>query len=196
MGYDEPHGIVMAAGTSKCVQADYILRADQITFYQKDNLVHAIAMSACCSHSRKCVYFAEHVELTGDMKMWRSSASSVAGLPMIPPLPPELLCCVKPCYYDHEKGGVFSRVTYWRSGKDPFWQLKSHDVKVDDIRHKSHLQRCRDGNEWRTRILYALFCAPAPDADAQSGFLIPEYCFSGALGTMIRVPYYWRVSTG
>jgi lipopolysaccharide assembly outer membrane protein LptD (OstA) len=67
MGYDEPHGIVIAEGNVEVVQADYILRADKITFYQNDNLVRADGNVSMLQPAGD-VYFADHIELTGDMK--------------------------------------------------------------------------------------------------------------------------------
>jgi LPS-assembly protein len=190
MGYDEPHGIVMAQGNVEVVQADYILRADQITFYQKDNLMHADGNVSMLQPSGD-VYFAEHVELTGDMKSGIIHKFS-GRLADDSTIAAQTAVRVNPAVTTMKKA-VYSPCNLC-SGKDPFWQLKSHDVKVDNIREKVIYNDAVMEMSGVPVFYTPYFAHPTPDADAQSGFLIPEYSLSSTLGTMIKVPYYWRIS--
>lgn len=190
MGYDQNQHIVVAEGNVEVVQGDYVLRADQITLYQNDDLVRADGNVSVLQPTGD-VYFADHVELTGDMKSGvvnhfrgRLSDDSV--------LAANQAVRVNPAVTKMERA-VYSPCKICE-GEDPFWQVKARKVKVDNI---DETVSYRDATlEFAgVPVLYTpYFSHPTPDAGAKSGFLIPEYSQSSNLGTMVRVPYYWRIA--
>ena len=66
-GYDRDYGIVVAIGNVEVVQGPYVLRADKLTYFQQRNLVTASGNVSMLQPTGD-VYFADHVELTDDMK--------------------------------------------------------------------------------------------------------------------------------
>lgn len=190
MGYDQNRHIVVAEGNVEVVQGDYILRADQLTFYQDDNLVRAEGHVSVLQPGGD-VYFADHVELTGDMKsgVVRSFKARLADDSVFAA---NQAVRVDPAT-TKMKRAVYSPCKICE-GTDPFWQVKARKVKVDNI-DETITYRDATLEFAGVPVLYTpYFSHPTPNADAKSGFLVPEYSQSSNLGTMVRVPYYWRVA--
>ncbi len=190
MGYDQDKRIVVAEGNVEVVQGDYIVRADQLTYYQNDNLVRADGNVSVLQPTGD-VYFADHVELTGDMKsgvVQRFSArladNSVVAANEAVRVNPAVTKMTK---------AVYSPCDLCEN-EDPFWQLKASKVKVDNI-DETVTYRDATLEMGGVPVFYTpYFSHPTPDAGPKNGFLVPEYSQSSNLGTMVRVPYYWRLS--
>lgn len=190
MGYDQNSKIVVAEGNVEVVQGDYVLRADQMTFYQTENLVRADGNVSVLQPTGD-VYFAEHVELTGDMKSGvvnnfkaRLSDDSVFAANQAVRVNPALTTMDR---------AVYSPCKLCE-GEDPFWQVKASKVEVDNIEETVTYDDATLEFAGVPVLYTPYFSHPTPDADAKSGFLIPEYSQSSNLGTMVRVPYYWRLA--
>lgn len=190
MGYDQENQIVVAEGMVEVVQGDYVLRADQLTYYQKLGFVRADGNVSVLQPSGD-VYFADNVELTGDMKAGvvnnfraRLSDDSVFAANEAQRVNPAVTTMKK---------AVYSPCKLCE-GKDPFWQMKASDVKVDNAEERVSYENAtlEFGG---VPVLYSpYFSHPTPDAGPKNGILIPEYSQNTLLGTTVKIPYYWRLA--
>jgi LPS-assembly protein len=190
VGYDQQKQIVVARGAVEVVQGDTILRANQLTYYQGQNVIRASGNVSVLQPTGD-VYFAENVELTENLKQGvikqfraRLSDNSVFAAREAKRFN---------AYQSELKQAVYSPCKLCK-GEDPFWQLKASRVKIDQLEETITYQNARM-ELMGVPVFYTPFLShPTPDADAKSGFLIPEYSQSSLLGTTVKVPYYWRIA--
>lgn len=190
MGYDQEQQVVIAEGNVQVVQGDYILRADQITFYQQQDFMRADGNVSVLQPSGD-IYFADNVELTGDMKSGivldfraRLSDNSVFAANEAERVNPAVTKMTK---------AVYSPCKLCE-GKDPFWQMKASEVTVDNINETVEYKNARIEFGGIPAFYTPYFSHPTPDAGAKNGILLPEYSQSSLYGTTVRVPYYWRIA--
>lgn len=190
IGYDQENGIVIARGKVTVMQGERVLNADEITFLQQRDKVMARG-NVSMLQSTGDVYFADTVELTDDMKRGvihnfraRLSDNSVFAAAH----------AVKPSSsVTNLTKAVYSPCKLCPQTA-PFWQLKSSKVTVDTYDERVYYDNARL-EMFGLPVLYTpYFAHPTPDAPAQSGLLTPEYSQSSNLGTVIKVPYYWRIA--
>jgi LPS-assembly protein len=190
LGYDETKGIVVANGDVEVVQNDTVLRAEKIVYYQNSGLVRASGNVSVLQPSGD-VFFADAVELKDDLKSGvvqqfkaRLADNSVfvakEGVRRDP-------------YHLSLKKARYSPCNIC-TGKAPFWELIAKRVDIDDIDEKVTHEDAQM-NLMGVPIFYTpVLSHPTPDAQAKSGFLIPEYSQSSQLGSLVKAPYYWRIS--
>jgi len=190
VGFDQQNAIVVARGNVQVVQGAYILSAQQLTYFQRSNLVKASGDVSILQPTGD-VYFADQVELNSGMKTGvihhfqaRLSDNSV--------------------FAAEEARKVSASVTELKQaaytpcnlcdGMAPFWQLKASDVQIDEAD-----ERVRYANAHMEMFGVPMFYTPVmshptPDSAAKSGLLTPTYATNGQLGTVVKAPYYWRIS--
>lgn len=190
MGYDEKRQIVLAEGAVEVVQGDYILRTDSLTYFQAENIVRADGSVSVLQPNGE-VYFADHVDLTGDLKTGvinqfkaRLADGSVFAANSATRVNPALT---------KMKEAVYSPCKIC-TGEDPFWQVKARKVKVDNI---EEVVSYRDAFlEFKgVPVVYTpYFEHPTPDAGPVDGITKPDYTQDSNLGTVVRIPYYIRLA--
>jgi LPS-assembly protein len=190
VGYDQENAIVVARGHVEVIQGANILNAEQITYFQRLNLMQASG-DVSMLQATGDVYFADYVELKDNMKTGiihnfraRLSDNSVFA--------------ANEAYKINQNVTELTKAAYTpcKICKDaaPFWQLKANEVRIDEAQERitysnAHMEM------FGVPVMYTpRFSHPTPDADAKSGFLTPEYSTTSNMGTIAKVPYYWRIS--
>ncbi|PZP86012.1 MAG: hypothetical protein DI582_04215 [Azospirillum brasilense] len=190
VGYDQANGIVVARGNVEVVQGANILNASQITYFQRRNLVQASGEVSVLQPSGD-VYFADYVELKDDMKQGviRNFRARLADNSLFAANEARK---VNPNVTDL-KDAVYTPCNVCED-MEPFWQIKARDVQIDQgdetIRYaNAHMEI------YGVPMMYTpVLSHPTPDAEAKSGFLTPSYSRNSNLGTILQVPYYWRIA--
>ena len=190
MGYDQKNGIVVARGDVEVVQGDYVLRADQLTYYQNVGIIRAQGNVSVLQPTGD-VMFADEVELSDDLKSgivqhFKARLSDNSRFAAREALREN-------AYRTKLQKAVYSPCNLCK-GESPFWQLRAERVDIDQFNEKVTYN-----NAWMEMkgvpVMYLpRLSHPTPDADAKSGFLIPEYGTSSQFGATVKVPYYWRIS--
>jgi len=190
MGYDQKNAIVLARGSVEVVQGDYLLLADKIIYYQNQNIVRAEGNVSVLQPTGD-VFFANTVELTDDLKKGvihnfraRMSDNSVFA--------------ANTAVRENEYTTQLSKAAYTPcnlcEGVEPFWQLKADSVKIDQIDERVTYNDARM-EMFGIPVFYTPWLRhPTPDADAKSGFMVPEYSTGANFGTTVKTPYYWRIA--
>lgn len=190
MGYDQKNGIVVARGDVEVVHGEYILRADQLTYYQQSSIIRAEGNVSLLQPSGEVV-FADEVELTDDLKtgvVQQFKARLADGSVFV----------AQDGVRENPFRTKLKKASYSPckicTGEDPFWQLRAEKVDIDEFHEKITYD-----NAWLelggVPIFYTpTLSHPTPSADAQNGFLVPEYSTSSQLGQIVRAPYYWRIA--
>ncbi len=189
MGYDQKNGIVLALGKVEVYQGESILMADRIAYYQTQNIVRADGNVSLLQPDGN-VYFADKLTLKDDLKAGviqnfriRLSDNSLFAAREAQRVSPSRMKL---------RRAVYSPCKLCE-GKDPLWQLKAKKVTIDEVEQRI-TYRDAHMEVYGVPVAYTpYFAHPTPDADPKSGLLIPEYEQSSNLGTMIKVPYYWRI---
>jgi LPS-assembly protein len=189
MGYDQKNQIMIARGAVEILQGNYILRADQVTYFQKRDLVLAEGNVSLLQPTGD-VMFADRAELRDalkrgvvDMFKARLSDNSVLvareGIKVSPAVTKLVDAKYTPCHICEDAS--------------PFWQLDAGTVRMDELNEKI-VYRNTTLDMVGVPVLYTPYLStPTPDAQAHSGFFPPEYGSNNNLGTVVRVPYYWRI---
>lgn len=191
--YDRELGVITAEGNVEVVREDRIVLADIITYNQKTEILTASGNVSLTEPTGE-VIFAQHVELTGDLK-----DGIVEDLRII-----------------LSDGALFAAAGARRSGGNtlemrrgvysackldpddpnasPLWQVKAlrliHDKKRQTIEYR---------DAWLEiagfPVAYTPYLShPDPTVKRRSGFLVPSFGGSSDLGTIIKVPYYVNIS--
>lgn len=190
MGYDQKNAVVVARGNVEVVQGDYLLLADKIVYYQNQNIVRAEGNVSVLQPSGD-VFFANNVELTDDLKAGvihnfraRMADNSVMA--------------ANSAVRENEYVTKLAKAAYTPCNlcedASPFWQLRANKVKVDELEERVTYDDARL-EMFGVPVLYTPWLQhPTPDAEAKSGFLVPEYSTGANLGTVVKTPYYWRIA--
>lgn len=190
VGYDQQNAIVVARGHVEVVQGLNILNADQLIYFQRINLVKAKGNVSMLQPSGD-VYFADSVELKDDMKRGvidkfqaRLADNSVFAAAEAKKISPSVTKLKKAVY------------TPCNLCKDaaPFWQMRASDVEINQAEERVRYENARMEIMGVPIAYTPVMSHPTPDADVKSGVLTPEYSSSNNLGTIVRVPYYWRIA--
>lgn len=190
VGYDQQNQIVVARGHVEVVQNQSILNADQIIYFQQTNLVQARGNVSMLQPSGD-VYFADYVSLKDDMKsgVIKNFRARLAD---------NSVFAANEAHKLNQNVTVMKRAAYTPchlcKGKSPFWQMKASKVRLDEADERIYYQNARMEMSGVPMFYTPYFSHPTPDAEAKSGFLTPEYSTSGNLGTVVKAPYYWRIS--
>ena len=189
MGADHDNGIVIARGHVEVMQGESILTADQLTYYQKIDMVVAEGNVAMLQPSGD-VYFAKKAELKNQMKKGviqqfqvRFADSSVMVANNAVKVNSEVTkldhASYTPCHICAEAS--------------PFWQMNAEDATVDNVDervtyHDATMQM------FGVPMFYTPYLShPTPNASAKSGFLAPSYSSNPYFGAEVKLPYYWRI---
>jgi len=183
-------GIVTARGNVEIVHSENILRADTVSYNQKEEIVTATG-NVVLMQGTGDVIFADHAELTGDLKdgvvrnirvlLADDSRIAAAGA-------------------RHSAGNVtiMDKAVYSPCrtciADKPIWQ-----VKAEKIRHnkKERIVEYQDAflEFAGIPVFYTPYLShPDPTVRRQSGFLTPRAGSDSNLGFVVETPYYWAIA--
>lgn len=194
MEYDHEHGIVTAMGNVAITQGNTVLMADQVSYDQKQNQVKANGHVSMLAPSGD-VYFADDLILQDDLKAGvihqfkaRLSDNSVFVAAHAQKLNEQVTVLDKTAYTP------CNCTTGGGRPKEPLWKIKADSATIDE-----NAQRVRYKNAtfdaWGMPVLYTpYFSHPTPDADNQSGLLMPTFGHDGDLGIVYRQPVYYSIA--
>ncbi len=187
--YDRDLGVVVASGHVEVSQDDRVLKADTLTYNERQKTVNASGNVALVDGAGN-VAFADYMEVTDDLKnaviqnirmlladKSRMAAASGHRTGPVDELDKAIYSPCKPCAEDPLR--------------PPIWQLKADRVIHDNVEHTIVYH-----NAWMEifglPIFYTpYFSHPDPTVKRKSGFLPPRISSSGQLGVQFQIPYYW-----
>jgi len=189
MNYDRELGIVTARGNVEVSKENRVLLADTISFNQRDDVLTASGNITIMEPTGD-VLFAEHVELTGDLKngviedlralLSDSSRIAAAGARRSGG---DLL---------EMRNAVYSPCKLCREDptRPPLWQIKATKI-VRDNRTKN----IEYENAWLefagVPIAYTPYLSqPDPTVKRRTGFLAPGFGSSSDLGVVLKTPIF------
>ena len=189
VGYDQNSAIVIARGKVQIQQGEYVVFADQITYYQNKDTVVAEGNVSILQPTGD-VFFSERAQLNNALKTGvidafkaRLADNSVFVAERAVKVNPALTQLSSASYTPCNVCEEFA----------PFWQLNADDVQIDEKEERVtyHDATMEFGG---VPVFYSPYLShPTPDAQAKSGFLPPQYGRNSNLGSVVRVPYYWRI---
>lgn len=189
MGMDQDRGIVIARGKVEVMQGDAILTADQITYYQSSDLVIAEGHVTMLQPTGD-VFFAEKAELKDEMKravVHDFKARFADNSVLVADKAVKLNSSVTKL-----KHASYTPCNLCEA-EAPFWQMNAASAEMDNIDERV-TYRGAFMEMFGYPILYTPYLShPTPDAAAKSGFMAPVYSNNVNLGTVVKVPYYWRI---
>jgi LPS-assembly protein len=189
MAMDEQNGVVIAQGNVEVMQGDMILTAQQITYYQRRDMVVATGEVTMLQPTGD-VYFAEKAELKDGMKkavinqfMARMKDNSVLAADRAVKINSSVTALKKASYTPCKLC----------PNSAPFWQMNAESIVVDDIDERM-TYRGAFMEMFGIPMFYTPYLShPTPDARGKSGFLAPVYTTNRYFGATAKVPYYWRI---
>ncbi len=192
MDVDRELGIVTARGNVAVIHNDRTMSADTVSYNQKTDVLTASGNVIMLEPSGD-VYFAEHMEISGDFKNGiikniriilsdrsRIAANGARRINEDMVLRKAVYSPCQPCADDPTSS--------------PLWQLKA--VKVF---HDKSQQVIEYTDAWLeiagVPVLYTPYLShPEPSVKRKSGFLIPTFGGSTSLGSTVKTPYFWNLS--
>ena len=193
MTYDKELGVVTARGNVEINQLDRILRADTITYNQRQDVLSASGKVSLLEPTGD-VLFAEFMELTGDFK-----EGVIRDLRII--LSDTSRIAANSARRTGGETTTMSQAVYSPCdlckddpSRPPLWQVKAMRVIHDQ---PSHMVEYKDA--WLEvagiPVAYTPYLThPDPTVKRQSGFLAPSLGNSSALGAILETPYFWAIS--
>lgn len=189
MGADEQQGVAIARGHVEVMQGDSILTANQLTYYQKADLLVAEGEVTMLQPTGD-VYFADKAELKDQMK--RAVINDFKAR-----FKDNAVLVAKRAVKVNSAVTNLQHASYTPcnlcEAAAPLWQMNAHDATVDAldervIYHDAFLE------VFGIPTFYTPYLShPTPDSRGKSGFLTPTYGGNQYFGTFLKVPYYWRI---
>lgn len=190
--FDEDLGTATARGNVEIVQGERVLRADAVTYNQRDDIVTASGNVVLLEPTGE-VLFAEFAELTADMR-----EGFLRGFRMLLTDDSRLASVSA-----QRRGGVETELTraIYSPCRDctgfddePLWQVKARRV-VHNAEKREVVYRDATLEFLGIPVAYTPFLShPDPTVERKTGFLTPTFGVSNILGSSIQVPYFWAVS--
>ncbi|WP_169337439.1 LPS-assembly protein LptD [Kiloniella laminariae] len=190
--YDEGLGVVTATGNVEISQGQRTVLADTISYNINNNVVTATGNISLLEPSGDII-FAEHVELTEDLKegFIRDIRVLLSDRSRLAASSGQLTGGNISVFTN----GVFSPCELCKDNPDraPIWQLKAKKVT-----HNKTSQTIKYDHAWMeifgVPVIYTPYLAhPDPTVKRRSGFLLPSYGSSTQLGNTLQIPYYWAI---
>ena len=189
MNYDRELGIVTASGNVEVSQEDRVLLADTISFNQREDVLTASGNITIMEPTGD-VLFAEHVELTGDLKdgivedlrVLLSDSARIAaagGRRSGGNLLDMINAVYSPCNLCPED-----------PTRPPLWQIKAakimHDKRTKNIEYKDAWLEFSG-----VPVAYTPYLSqPDPTVKRHTGILVPSFGRSSDLGFVLRTPFF------
>jgi LPS-assembly protein len=191
--YDTRNNIVTARGNVHIADQERVLLADSVSYNQNTKVVTADGNVRLMDPDGN-VAFAEHVELTDDLR-----EGALRGFQALIGPNGRLAATTAERHegrYTTARGAVFTPCKICRETGDttPVWQVRAARVTHDQV-EKEVVFRDATLEFMGVSVAYLpFFSTPDPTVQHQSGFLRPSFGTSSDLGTILKVPYYWSVT--
>lgn len=193
--YDQQAQQVQATGQVEVTQGDTIILADKLLYDQKTDTVRAIG-NVSMLEANGNVFFADELELKNNLRAGvirrfkaRLSDNSTFAASRARRIDGHQIELSKAVYSPCK---VYCR----RPGDDsyPLWEVRSDHVLIDDNEQKVTYDDAYF-EVYGVPIFYTPYLShPTPNAENQSGFLVPEYQHNDNLGSVYKVPYYYSIA--
>jgi len=190
--YDDQNGIVTASGNVEITQADRVLLADKVSYDINADLVTADGNIILIEPNGDTV-FADHVELTGDLKegFVRDIRVLMADKTRVAAASGTRVGGNRTEFHK----GVYSPCELCREDptQAPLWQIKANEV-IHDQEAKDVIYHDAWMEFFGIPVIYTpYFQHPDPTVDRRSGFLAPTVGSSDFYGYAVRIPYFWAI---
>lgn len=194
LDYDQNEDVVVATGKVQIAQGETVVVADRLSYDQRNNRVTAdgnVSMLEPSGH----VYFADSLELENDMKagvirnfkarMSDNSSFVAVGAQKVDESVTRLFkAAYTPCNCTTADG----------QPKMPLWQLVSERAVINEDEQNIRYNNAHM-DVYGLPVFYTPYLShPTPNADNQTGLLIPEYGHSGNLGSVTKIPFYYSIA--
>jgi LPS-assembly protein len=193
MSYDRELGVVTASGHVEVSRDNQVLLTDHLVYNQRDDILTATG-NVSLLEGEGDVFFAEYVELTGDLKngIVRDIRIILADGARIAANGGKRTDGVV-----HEMSkGVYSACYLCADDptRPPLWQVKAIKLTQDNQTHDVSYE-----DAWLeikgVPVAYTpYFSHPDPTVKKRSGFLPPSMGGSSDLGFIVQVPYFFNIS--
>lgn len=194
--YNQNNKTVIASGNVEISQDGRILIADKIIYSQNDETIYA-EDNVSFLEKNGDVIFADEIKLTQRMKQAIITALKVR-------LRNNALLAASFGTKTNKNTYILNNAVYSpcnvcntinKTPIPPLWQIKANDITLDEAN-----EEIRYSHAWLeilgTPTIYTPYLSHAtPDAKRKSGFLTPTYGNSSSLGTLVKTPYYWNISS-
>ncbi|MGD9637651.1 MAG: LPS-assembly protein LptD [Alphaproteobacteria bacterium] len=190
--HDRVNSLISAKGHVEINSGKSVLKADNITFYQRDNLVKASGNIILLEETGN-VIFADYLELKGDLK-----DGFIDNIKII--MSDHSRLAAKKIARSDKKNvleyGVFTPCDICAENpeKPPVWQIKAIRVIYDEDNQKVSYR-----NAWlelgSVPVFYTpYFSHPSPEVKRRSGFLAPKIGNRKNIGESFQIPYFYDIS--
>ncbi len=190
--FDEDLGTATARGNVEIVQGERVLRADAVTYNQRDDIVTANGNVVLLEPNGE-VLFAEFAELTADMR-----EGFLRGFRMLLTDDSRLAAVSA-----QRRGGVETELTraIYSPCRDctgfddePLWQVKARRV-IHNAEDQEVVYRDATLEFLGVPVAYTPFLShPDPTVERKTGLLTPTFGVSNVLGSSVQVPYFWAIA--
>jgi LPS-assembly protein len=193
MRTDSETGITTAEGSAEVVHNDYVLHADKITYNQNTGVMAADGHVALLTPAGE-VEFAEHQEITGDMK--QAFAKNVGIL-----FPDNSRMAAGSAQRFDERYSLAEHALYTACNicrenpdEEPLWQMEAETITHDNIRHKIYYHDATIDFAGVPVAYTPYMSSPDPTVKRLQGFLSPLPGVSANIGEYIKIPYYFDIA--
>ena len=191
LDYYQEQGVVVATGKVEVLKGTNVVFADQIIYDQTQNIVTAQGNVSYIGPDGNTV-FTDKVVLKDDLKagvvnyfkarLDDGSLIAAAQARRVSETRTEL------------DKAVYSPCELCSDGSDPQWQLKAAKVVIDNDEQKVKYEDAYF-EVYGVPVAYTpYFSHPTPNADRESGFLVPSFRTDSNLGGALEVPYYFNIA--
>ncbi len=186
-------GLVVATGNVEFSQGSRTLLADTVTYNRRTNVVSAAGNVSLLEPTGE-VMFAEHAELTGDLRNGIVEQIRVR-------LTDDARIAAAGGKRSNGNRTEFAKAVYSpcklcekNPSRAPTWQLKGFEV-VHDQTSKDIVYKDAALVLFGIPVLYTPYLShPDSTVDRRSGILTPSYGSNTELGQFIRTPYYFAIA--
>jgi LPS-assembly protein len=191
--HDRELGLIVASGNVEFTRAGETLLADTVSYNERSDVI-AASGGVKLMQSDGTVIFADHVELTGDlregvirdlrMRLSDNSMVAAAGGRRSAGNRTEL------------NRAVYSPCDLCREAPEraPLWQIKARRVVHDQVA-QDMIYNDATLEFFGVPVMYLpYFSHPDPTVERRSGFLPPTFGSDSQLGRFVRVPYYFDIA--
>ncbi|MDD3370859.1 MAG: LPS assembly protein LptD [Alphaproteobacteria bacterium] len=190
---DSETGIVTAAGKVEIVYNDYLLHADKVSYDRNTDVMAADGHVALLTPSGE-VEFADHQEITGDMK--QAFAQNVGIL-----FPDNSRMAARTTQRYDERYTVARDAAYTACNvcienpdNPPLWRMKAKSITHDNVEHRLYYHDATVDFAGVPVLYTPYLSGPDPTVKRKQGFLPLTPGISSNIGNYIRVPYYVDIS--
>lgn len=193
MRTDDAQGLTIAEGKVEIVRGDYILQADRVTYNTKTGVMAADGHVALTTPTGE-VEFAEHQEISGDMKQ-----AFVRKMGILFPDNSRMAAATAQRYderYTVAEKAMFTACNVCRDDPDrlPLWQVRAGTITHDKVAQEIYYRDATLDFAGVPVMYTPYMSSPDPTVKRRQGFLSPTPGYSPNIGAFVRTPYYFDIA--